>query len=262
MVDPMDKIEGPYLFLDCYPYDYDDPRTKQIENPPWSTLLSAEPLLRGVIMKATDGESYSFTEWFVSNFRTLAARADRGWTFLIGGYHYLQIFRDPKKQADFYLSVLDKAGWRPEFDIVPIVDVEHGGERAANHRATAEQTVACTTAFSERVLEQTGIAPMLYGRGMMRELSIGSKMGCSRVWNPAYTEKMVTNGLTGKLPNGKPGPWSLDDIVLWQYGGDGVGDADVHHLPLRVAGKGIDLSVAVDGPRKVSWPNTRRRMTR
>ncbi len=78
---------------------------------------------------------------------------------------------------------------------------------------------------------------ILYGRGAMRDLGINDKMGCDLVWNPAYTAQMVTHGLEA---------FALEDIVLWQYCGDGT--AAIKTLPSTVPGFGpCDLSVFVKG---------------
>jgi GH25 family lysozyme M1 (1,4-beta-N-acetylmuramidase) len=233
---------GPYLFVDLYPFDLGP-------MPPWEAAIR-NPLIYGAILKATDGVAYSYTAWFHQNFTRLAwlARDRRGSSFFIGGYHYLQFALDGAQQAAAYLGVMKMAGWG-ERDIVPIVDVEFGGERAANRRASTQQIIDCVSAFAERVKVATGRRVMLYGRSVMRDRKIFSKMGCDQVWNPAYTPRMVVNGLT--VVDEKPGPWKLDDIVMWQHVGDGVGDAHVHHLPLELVGFGkVDMSVAIDGTRR------------
>lgn len=238
---------GPYLLFDLYPYDLDDRRTKQIDDPDFRKVFG-KPHIFGGILKATDGVAYGFVDWFVRNAKALKAVAGEsyGKTWFRGGYHYLQFLADGRAQADFYCNAIEKAGGWDDGMIMPIVDIEFGGERAANRRATNDQIVACASSFAARCKERSGRRVMLYGRGAMRDRSIVSKMGCDVVWNPAYTERMVTNGLV--TVGGKAGAWKLEDIGLWQYGGDGVGDADVHKLPLEIAGFGkIDMSVHVCG---------------
>jgi hypothetical protein len=65
-------------------------------------------------------------------------------------------------------------------------------------------------------------------------------MGCDAVWNPSYTATMVRHGLEA---------WDLEDIVLWQYCGDGK--AAIDRLPHKVEGFGnkVDISVYVKGAR-------------
>ncbi len=79
---------------------------------------------------------------------------------------------------------------------------------------------------------------ILYGRGVMRDLKIRDRMGCDLVWNPAWTANMVRSGLEA---------WTLEEIVLWQYCGDGT--AAIQTLPHAVAGFGttVDISVFVKG---------------
>lgn len=253
---------GPYLFLDLYPYDFDDPRTpKVIEDPPWEALL-ADDRIYGAWLKCTDGTAYGFTSWFVRNFQKIAALVGdrRGKSFLLGGYHYLQFLQSGVAQADFFVKTLFAAGYSA-LDMIPVMDIEFGNEKASNHAASNQQIVDCATAFAERVRQLTGRRVMLYGRGLMRDRSITSRMGCDCVCDPAYTTHLVTNGLVGKLPDGSTAPWSLDDIVEWQYCGDGVGENSAHELPLRIAGHGIDLSVAIDGARRPTLTGTIKRVT-
>jgi hypothetical protein len=229
----------PYLLVDLYPGD-------EGPAPPFD-VLARTPGFFGVIIKATQGTSdwYNDSGWFKRNWpRVKDAGGDRyGTTWLRGAYHFLNFWQDGAKQADAYLTAVDHAGGWGEGDILPIVDVEQGGERNPNRKATAQQVEDCTTAWAEAVKERTGRRICLYGRGAMRELGINSKMGCDVVWNPAYTAIMVTNGL---FP-----AWTLDDIALWQYCGDG--DAAFAKLPHTIAGFGdgkVDISVHIDGARK------------
>lgn len=253
---------GPYLFVDLYPLDFDDPSTRgKIEDPPWEALL-ADPRIFGAWLKCTDGVRYGYADWFVRNFQRLAALVGdrRGTSFLLGGYHYLQFAQDPVAQADFFVRTLFAAGYS-KIDMIPVMDVEFGAEHAANQSASNEQIVDCASAFAERTRQLTGRRIMLYGRGLMRDRSITSKMGCDCVCDPSYTRTLVLNGLVGKLPNGHDAPWQLDDVVEWQYCGDGTGENSVHRLPLRIAGHGVDLSVAIDGARKPTLAGTILRST-
>lgn len=254
----------PYLLFDLYPFDL-GPLPAFDAAAAFDADDDGDADIRGGILKATDGVAYGYTSWFVENFKRMIETAgdNRGKSTFLGAYHYTQFFEDGVQQAEFYLRILEAAGWTPGVDIVPIVDVEFGGERAANHRATTPQIIDVVSAFAERCIQITGRGCMLYGRGTMRDRSIESRMGCDRVWNPAYTATMVTNGLCGTLPNGRAAPWSVDDVVLWQYGGDGTGDTRVHKLPIEVRGFGhgkVDISVYVDGARPPTLETMRKRL--
>lgn len=237
----------PYLFFDLYPFDLGE--RPDFVKAQVDADHDGDSDIRGGVLKATDGTQYGHTGWFIENFKRCAGlyEADRGKAWFVGGYHFAQFQLDPVMQAEFYLKTMVTAGWG-ERDIIPIIDVEFGNERHPNQRAGTQQIIDCISGMAVHLKKLTGRRVMLYGRGSMRDRSISSKMGCDVVWNPAYTETMVTNGLTGKLPNGRPAPWKLEDIVLWQYGGDGMGDDDVHHLPLEIKGFGkVDMSVFIDG---------------
>jgi hypothetical protein len=253
---------GPYLFIDLYPFDFDDPRTtKVLEDPPWENLIKYDQI-RGVWLKASDGTAYGWTSWFVKNFQRLVQLIGdrRGKDFLLGSYHYLQFLQSGVAQADFYVKTLFNAGYSA-IDLIPCMDIEFGNEKASNRKASNQQIIDCASTFALRVKQLTGRRVMLYGRGLMRDRSISSKMMADCVANPAYTERMVTNGLVGTLPDGTKAPWELDDLVLWQYCGDGTGDNDVHKLPLSVGGHGIDLSVAIEGARRPTLQSTIKRLT-
>lgn len=233
---------APFLVVDLYPLDLDDPRTPQIDIPPFDKI-AASPHVAGAILKASEGLAWpdAYRAWTKASLK--AARRP-GW--LVGAYHYLQAGLDGAKQADFYVDACARSGLDLANDqdaIVPIVDVELGGERSANRRASASQFVTCASAFAERARKLTGRGVMLYGRGAMRDLAIVDRMGCDRVWNPSYTPTMALSGISAV--DGRPGPWAPSDVVLWQYGGDGVGVDRAHHLPLATAGLKIDVSVHV-----------------
>lgn len=244
--------QPPFLFVDLYPLDFDDPSTNVTEDPPWLELL-ADPRVFGIWLKSTDGVRWGYVDWFVRNIQALIALLGdrRGDTVLLGGYAFLQLTLPGGPQADYFLDAYAAAGLGDR-DIVPVMDIELGGERHPNHRASAQQVVDCGSAFAERVRERTGRSTMLYGRGAQRDLGIGSRMGADRAANPSYTRTMVLNGLVPAF--------SLDEIPWWQYGGDGVGDVTATHLPLSITGHKVDLTVAIDGARKPTWERTRARL--
>lgn len=234
---------GPFLFVDLYQGDLQG-------KPSWDILADA-PHFLGAIIKATEGVNYK-ADWFIKNWGTLKeAGQDRyGKTWFRGAYHFLKFMKDGAAQADYYLQTIEKAGGWDIGDIVPVVDVELGNDgstnparRNSNQDASAQQIIDCTTAFAEKIKTSTGSQVMLYGRGAMRDKGIAnSRMSCDMVWNPSYTETMVMNGLQA---------WTLDDIVLWQYCGDGLAKVNKPDLPSSIPGFGkVDISVYIDGNRK------------
>lgn len=236
--------QPPFLFVDVYSGDL---RGK----PNWS-VLPQTPGVFGAILKAYEGTSFNDGGWFQRNWLVVRDVAgDRyGSTWFRGAYLFLKFMKDGAQQADAYLSAVEQAGGWGDGDILPIIDVELGGESNSNRQASARQVIDCTTACAERLREQTGRNVILYGRGAMRDLGINDRMGCSAVWNPSYTAHMVRNGL---------GAWSLDDIVLWQYCGDGT--AAVSTLPHEVSGFGkVDISVYVQGAEKPTLRRMRERL--
>lgn len=254
---PPEDPGPPYLLFDCYPGDRgalpdfaDAART--------DTDGDGDSDVVGGILKATDGVAYGYTQWFAKN----APRVEG----LVGGYHYFQALQDPVVQANFYLSVMASAlgsGWAGDRRVImPIVDAEFGDERSANRRASKQQWVDGVSKYADRVRSVTGRRVMLYGRGLMRDLGIAVRMGCDCVWNPAYTDPMALNGITfvrNEHETIEKTEWTLDDVALWQYGGDGT--AAYKKLPSAIMGLGkIDLSVFTDGARPCTMASLVRRL--
>jgi len=245
-----DDAGQPYLFVDLY--SGDDERLVG-GNPKWEVLANT-PQYCGAILKAWDGTQFDDRGWFQRNWSAVReVAADRyGINWFRGAYLFLEFRQDGTEQADAYLQAVSDAGGWGDGDILPIIDVEQGGlgRPAANGKtavaphpnrsASAQQIIDCTTSCAERLSQQTGRKVILYGRGAMRDLEIRDRMGCDRVWNPAYTDTMVRHGLEA---------WSLEEIVLWQYCGDGT--AAIDSLPHSVPGFGAcDISVFIAGSEK------------
>jgi GH25 family lysozyme M1 (1,4-beta-N-acetylmuramidase) len=237
----------PYLLVDLY--SGDDGRLVG-RHPDWQALVNTKGYI-GAILKAWDGTKFNDGGWFKRHWPAVRdAGGDRyGKSWFRGAYLFLEFLQSGRDQADAYLQVIDGAGGWDNGDILPIIDVEQGGEgRPAangkpvvpphpNRKATKQQVIDCATECANRIREQTSRRVILYGRGAMRDLGINDRMGCDLVWNPAYTPTMVRHGLEA---------WNLEDIVLWQYCGDG--SAAIASLPHDVPGFGAcDISVFVKG---------------
>jgi GH25 family lysozyme M1 (1,4-beta-N-acetylmuramidase) len=218
----------------------------------------------GVILKATQGTHYH-PSWFAKNWRRArnAGGARYGTSWFRGAYHYLEFDTDGAAQADYFLDAIEAAGGWGAGDMHVFVDVEWGNPDSGNEwsaaqarrqmAATTQQIIACVTSFANRIKLRSGRKTILYGRGVLRDRRITSRMGCAGVWNAGYTAKMPLNGLEG---------WSADDVVLWQYtDGDGY-QAQSLGLPrlIEAFGQRVDLNVVVDGPRKVTLDTVRSRL--
>jgi GH25 family lysozyme M1 (1,4-beta-N-acetylmuramidase) len=221
MIDP--------LFVDVYQGDVGG-------KPNWAALF-ADGRVSGAIIKATEGIAYGPT-WFDTQWKALTPNPDGPRPdFIRGAYHFLRFDLDGKAQADFYLKVINRAGGFLPGDIIPIVDVEMGGETHPNHNASAQQVIDATSAFAARLNELGYSSVMLYGNGAMRDLNITTRMGCDWLWIPRYTATLpaVIYQRAG---------WSLDQVALWQYCGDGTGF--LAGYPTRIEGFGaVDISVAI-----------------
>ncbi len=205
------------LFVDYY--QFDNGRIPDL------TAVSADGRYAGAIVKATEGLYYNGGNWFSQQWPSIHDQNGYGDTWLRGCYHFLKFNQDGGAQADFYLKTIEAAGgWDTKGDLWPIVDVELGSEgnpaknikRNSNQDASAQQIIDCTTAFAERCASETGRKVMLYGNGAMRDKSINDRMSCDWMWCPRYTPD-----LPSKIY--ERAGWSRDQLVLWQYAGDGTG---------------------------------------
>jgi GH25 family lysozyme M1 (1,4-beta-N-acetylmuramidase) len=239
----------PYLFVDLY--SRDDGRLVGGQ-PNWQGLAATDKYY-GAILKAWDGTRFNDGGWLRRHWPAVRdAGGDRyGDNWFRGAYLFLEFLQDGADQADAYLKAVEDAGGWGSGDILPVVDVELGnpGKTAAdgtqlvaphaNQGASKQQLIDCVTACAERIKQQTDRRVILYGRGAMRDLEINNRMGCDLVWNPGYTATMPLHGLEA---------WKLDEVVLWQYCGDG--SAAIAGLPHTVPDFGAcDLSVFVAGAR-------------
>jgi len=226
------------LFVDVYSGDLHG-------TPNWTLLLSLGPPWHGAIVKATEGLSYA-PHWFDVQWQTLrgAAGARYGHDWFRGAYHFLKLLDDGARQAELYLRTVERAGGWDVGDLWPIVDVELGGERNSNRHATADQVVECTTRFAEVCRRELGRDVMLYGNGAMRDLGIRDRMGCDYLWIPRYTPTLpeITYQRAG---------WRLDELVLWQYSGDGQAYLDGYPAFPPGFGK-CDVSALVH-PGSIEW---------
>ncbi len=230
-----------HLIVDVYSGDLDG-------SPNWPALVDA-PDVVGAILKATEGTTFT-SDWFATNWSAVHDLVpDRyGTSWFRGAYHFLKFDRDGAEQADFYLQTVDAAGGFDVGDILPVVDVELGNDgqpdengrvrpRNSNWEASAEEIVACTTAFADRVRDQTGQQVMLYGNGAMRDKGITDRMGCDWLWVPRYT---------ALLPRSiyERAGWGLEAVAMWQYCGDGTASLDGY--PAQFEGFGaVDISVVL-----------------
>lgn len=265
--------QGTFILTDVYSLNFDKRSTPHRDLPPYEHLKglrfgeNGKLEVVGAIIKASQSTGWGAVneEWFRQSWRRLKeVGGDRyGVDFFRGAYHFLQLNVDGAKQADYYLKLVEQAGGWDVGDIMPIVDLEEGGQgtwaggeklamikdpvRRARLRDAA---IACTTKFVKRVKEVTGHRVMLYGRGMMRDLGIKDRMSCDAVWNPAWTVTMPPMDAYG---------WPLQDIPLWQLNGGGTVAAK--GFPSEIPGWGkMDYSVYIDGTNKTDLVSFRRRL--
>jgi hypothetical protein len=186
-------------------------------SPHWSTLF-LDPRYLGAILKATEGTSAhgcgpSELSWFVNNWPKLASAGGEsyGQSWFRGCYHFLDLTVPSgttpeswgQQQAEFYVSVIQRAGGLTANDLPPIVDVESAGADAPAPAAVVDRVA---TAWSAAVSTALGRRPMLYRRYNDSDWrGLTSHMGCSYLWAKRYNDAL------GTLQNGWP------SAALWQY---------------------------------------------
>lgn len=279
--EPLPQRYGTFLMVDMYPGE-------QGGKPKWHLLDQNDGKVGnceivGAILKATEGSSYRWHDWFIQQGGLLRKQwqGRLGRDRFMGAYHFLQVMGDGRKQAEYFVRIMEKIGMpQGGVDIHPMIDLEQGGQvnfvpkdcpkdkngRAdltklpdAKKREMTQRAIETTTKCAQRIKELTGFNAMLYGRGLMRDLGMtvqrGYKpeylrMGCVGVWNPAWT---------ATLPSMEAYGWPLDKVTLWQYGGGG---RTAHpKLPRVIPGFGeTDMNVYIDGPRKTSLDSLRKRL--
>jgi GH25 family lysozyme M1 (1,4-beta-N-acetylmuramidase) len=235
----------PVLITDIYSGD---------GTPTWADFAKSSTF-SGVILKATDGVSYSAAKsWFVPQWQAArsAAGANYRQTVFLGAYHWLEFYDDPEQQADYYCAILGQAGWGAG-DMLPIVDVEFGSDGAKpapNYQASVDRSaqlvIDCTSRYAARIKKNLGsdTRVVLYSGQVLKELKISDHMGCDYLWMAEY-------GVSS--PDLKPFyslGWTDQQIVMWQYtdGATGSNKTRSPQLPDNVPGMGHrDCSVFRDG---------------
>jgi GH25 family lysozyme M1 (1,4-beta-N-acetylmuramidase) len=236
---------GPVLITDIYSGD---------GTPTWAAFM-ASSTFSGVILKATDGVSFSAAKsWFVPQWQAARSAAGASYrrTVFLGAYHWLEFYDNPEQQADYYCSILEQVGWGAG-DMLPIVDVEFGSDGAKpapNYQASvdrnAQLVIDCTSRYAARIKRNLGsdTRVVLYSGQVLKELQISDHMGCDYLWMAQYgvskpdLDKFYSLG------------WTDQQIVMWQYtdGGTGSNKTKSPQLPDDVPGMGPrDCSVFRDG---------------
>jgi GH25 family lysozyme M1 (1,4-beta-N-acetylmuramidase) len=190
-------------------------------SPRWSDFM-ASPTYSGVILKATDGVSFGPAKsWFVPQWKAArtAAGARYRQSIFLGAYHWLELYDDPQKQADYYCSILEQAGWGAG-DLLPIVDLEFGSDGpkpAPNYQASldrdTQRVIDCTSSYAARIKQNLGAQTriILYSGQVLKELEISDKMGCDFLWMAQYGVSKPDLDRFYALG------WTDAQIVMWQY---------------------------------------------
>jgi GH25 family lysozyme M1 (1,4-beta-N-acetylmuramidase) len=182
--------------------------------PDIGALVDAGAPWHGLILKATEGTGYNGGAWFQKYWPEARDRAGDRYCadWFRGAYHYIRLNQPADAQIDLYLSTVDRAGGWGDGDFWPILDLEH----ANNPDLPAAQIVDKVTEMAELLRARTGRDVTLYGGSLMYDKGITDHMGCQRLWIARYTQTLPA------IVYQRVG-WQLEDVVMWQYDGDGEG---------------------------------------
>lgn len=219
------------LIPDCYALD--DAAT--LAN--FQKLIDAGDPYAGIILQATNGlGQVGDPAWFPSMWKLARTGpgARYGKTWFRGCYGYHVVGLDPKKQAEYLLSVVAAAGGFGDGDLITAIDIERGEQPAG---VTAAQVEDSVSKYNERILELTGKSTMLYAGSFTRDLGITSRMGSSLFWFPEWDDQ-----ISWKVVNSMG--WDINSTLLWQACGDGSNTAPPGYPHITPMGA-LDLSIMV-----------------
>lgn len=178
-------------------------------------LAAAGEPWNGIILKASEGTSWGSGSWFTKYWPLAKSVAvDRfGKTWRRGAYHYAHFMEPPILQRDLYLGTIKAAGgFDAAGDFLPIIDVE----RADNPDCSANQIIDCVHTLADGIFDETGVRPILYGGSLLFDKGIKDHMGCVKLWIARYAATLP------RIVYERIG-WDLEDVIMWQYDGDGEG---------------------------------------
>lgn len=227
------------LWVDLGPQDVNG-------NPDTAALARAGYPWSGLILKASEGLYYDSeangNHWLSRTLKAfLGALAagrigvDAFWSL----YHFLNVGQSGRAQAEFFAKVVESiGGWGPGA-MWPIVDVENSQYQP--HDASAAQISDCMAAFSERILQITGRAPMRYTGSWIRDKGVKNKLGYPFLWVPAWSKTLPPRLYVDQ-------GYTLADTVGWQGVGDGNGEwALAKTAPVGPGGSqwGVDITAVI-----------------
>lgn len=245
-----------FIVPDVYPSDLDNPKTKELDLPPFKSLVGMQLNgleVAGCYVKASEGLGWGAAneDWFRQSWRKMAEVGLKH----RGAYHFLRFQSSGMAQADYFCRLIESAGGWDGNELVPMVDVEEGGQGHwapgklekldyATRFRLSWQVTNCVSTFVERFKANTGKRICVYGRGVFRDLQMTSCLfGADCVANPAYTINMPRMEQYG-IP--------LEKICLWQLCGDGYVVANGYPKALPGWGR-TDYSVHINGNNPTSW---------
>lgn len=181
----------------------------------WSKVVEGPYALAA--LKATQGTSYKYVDWYGENIVSVRAAAGDRWgdTFNALAYHYYIASLPGSSQARYHLSVIRRKGV-PQPTVISMLDVERG----SNPGATKSQVIHGVCEFIDLMFKETGQRTLLYGGEFLRALGIVCTDFCTKlVPQPPlgvvaeYADELKPEVYT-KIGYGVAG------LAGWQYAGD------------------------------------------
>lgn len=200
--------------------------------PNWEAVYKADYAVVG--LKISQGLKYPHAGWGKINWgRVRAAAGDKfGVSRFRTGYHWASVKESPDKQVEYMLSIIDSAGGFGAGDLVPVLDLERGG----NEGCSAKEVADWCRAFAHHMISLTGWAPILYTGSFSQDLKIDDcdTWGFAGLWAAQYGDNLDRATYEGL-------GFGVRDLFGWQYAaGQPSGAKTIHGelLPYGIPGYG------------------------
>jgi len=190
------------------------------------SLANAGDPWQGVILKVNQGLNPNFASTASGWLQQYWAVARSTWggryglTGFRGGYSYVMIGEDGRKQGDYYCDLIDQCGGWGDGDFWPILDVESAGQPA---NATNQQIIDTVSSMAERITQRTGRMIMRYSGSYIRDRQIRNAMGCKLLWVADWEKTLNSHTYLDQGYTLTPTPGSFGLCIAWQGVGDGHG---------------------------------------
>lgn len=222
------------ILIDLYPGD------RSVD---WAVFLAAGAPFAGAIFKLAQGLEFEYVSWVWKQRQSLIHHERYGVDLFDGLYFYLQLADEGVAQAQRAWELTSLAGGELAGTLPLAIDVEQGGEAAAD--LTRQRIEDVTGGFAARYHELSGRRATLYAGETLREAGTRGLLGCGRLWTAYYDAQLGRHGTAALLAEMG---LQLADLWSWQYQGtDGPSGPASYPRTAPGCATAIDISAVVSG---------------